>query len=37
VKKEVLELETSLLRQYGPSSMLDELRSPTHGGSDVSS
>jgi RNA polymerase sigma factor (sigma-70 family) len=37
LKKEVLELETSLLRQYGPSSMFDELPSPTHDGSDVSS
>jgi len=37
LKKEVIELETSLLRQRGAAPNLVVLRSPTHGGSDASS
>jgi DNA-directed RNA polymerase specialized sigma24 family protein len=37
LKKEVLELETSLLRQRESAPNLVVLRSPTHGGSDASS
>jgi len=37
LKKEVLELEASLLQTRGPDPRLAELRSPTHDGSDVPS